>query len=77
MSVSPDRVPPEPLRFDAQGNPMVEVGCPNCGKGRRWVGQIEYFAARNSGRDLGGPCSRACRLQMEYGGKLEAERHGI
>lgn len=61
--------------IDEYGNPMSQVGCPNCGKGKRWVGQIEYFAASNSGRDLAGPCSRRCKLQLEYAEQL-AERRG-
>lgn len=53
--------------FDAFGNPMVEVkGCPNCGEGEGYMTIIEYAAARNSGRDVDGPCSRRCALQLEY-----------
>lgn len=65
---------PNELRFDSQGNPMTEVGCPNCGKDKRWVSQLEYFGARNAGRDLAGPCSTPCRLQLEYADELAARR---
>jgi hypothetical protein len=68
MAVSRFPKPNGPL--DGQGNPMAQVGCPNCGAGRRWVTMIEYFGARNSGRDLAGPCSRACKLQIEYAKEL-------
>lgn len=57
--------------FDALGNPMVEVkGCPNCGKGEEYMTVVEYAAAQNSGRDVDGPCSRRCALQLEYARSL-------
>lgn len=52
--------------IDAQGNPMIRVGCPNCGAGGGWENVITYAAAMNSGRDMASPCSRACELQIEY-----------
>jgi len=58
--------------LDEQGNPMVKVGCPNCGKGDGWMGPIEFFGARNVGRDPAGPCSRACALQLEHAEALKA-----
>lgn len=61
--------------FDELGNPLVEVGCPNCGKGKgKTMGVIEYAAACNSGRDPSGPCSRRCKLQLEYAAELERQR---
>jgi hypothetical protein len=59
---------------DRYGNPMVRVGCPNCGKGERMMSGIEYAAACNSGRDPTGPCSRRCVLQLEYAEELKDRR---
>jgi hypothetical protein len=64
------RFPDLPARFDGQGNPMARVGCPNCGAGSGWVTIIEFFGAKNSGRDPAGPCSRACALQIEHAKSL-------
>lgn len=61
---SPDSYSQAPL--DEQGNPMIRVGCPNCGKGEGWENVITYVGHRNSGRDLAGPCSTRCRLQLEH-----------
>lgn len=58
--------------IDAQGNPMIRVGCPNCGKGAGWSDVISYAAALNSGREPAGPCSRRCRLQIEHAAGLAA-----
>lgn len=66
--------------FDPDGNPLIQAGCPNCGKGKRLVSQIEFAAASNSGRNLAGPCSSVCRSQLAYAEELaarkrEGERH--
>lgn len=52
--------------IDAQGNPCIRVGCPNCGEGAGWLDPISYSAGLNSGVDAAGPCSRRCRYQLEY-----------
>lgn len=65
----------EGMRLDACGNPMVRVmGCPNCGAGEGWVTIIEVAAAGYSGRDLNGPCSRRCALQVEWAADVAAQR---
>lgn len=60
--------------FDTDGNPLIQAGCPNCGKGKRLVSQIEFAAASNSGRNLAGPCSSVCRSQLEYAKELAARK---
>lgn len=57
----------EGMVIDRDGNPLVDCeGCPNCGEGGgwQWAGLAEIFGRQ--------PCSRACRLQIEY-----AETKGI
>lgn len=54
------------LNTDEVGNPLSLAHCPNCGGNAQWVDAIEIGASWNSGRDLFGPCSRACALQLEY-----------
>jgi hypothetical protein len=70
MGTNGSPFPEAPQRFDGQGNPMALVGCPNCGKGREWLTVIEFFGAKNAGRDPSAPCSRACELQIEYAKNL-------
>jgi len=65
---------PDDIRYDGQGNPLSLAGCPNCGKGKRWIGALEWAAEKNSGRDPFGPCSLACCYQLEYQAVLEAQR---
>lgn len=65
----------EGQRFDACGNPMMHThGCPNCGEGEGWLTIIEWAAAGNSGRDVDGPCSRRCALQIEWAADVAARR---
>jgi len=54
------------LAFDCAGNALVDVGCPNCGRGKGKVAPLNYAAACNAGHDPTGPCSRRCELQLEY-----------
>lgn len=59
------------MRLDECGNPISYLkGCPNCGKRAGWYTVIQWAAAGNSGRDLEGPCSRRCELQVEYARSL-------
>lgn len=63
------------LRFDRYGNPMVKTtGCPNCGKGAGWVDILEDCAAANAGRDMNGPCSRRCALQIEFAASIAGDQ---
>lgn len=59
--------------IDSQGNPLVEVGCPNCNAGKGFVDGFSFAAAMNSGRDLTAPCSRRCALQIEYAESLRSD----
>lgn len=62
--------------FDEKGNPLVPVGCPNCGRGKGHVDYIGFAAHMNSGRDLAGPCSRRCELQLEHAKSLQSDARG-
>lgn len=59
--------------FDELGNPMVFIGCPNCGRGGWVVDIITHAAVGNSGRDLNAPCSGACRAQLAAVKDAEAD----
>jgi hypothetical protein len=63
--------------IDDHGNPFVRItGCPNCQTrtGPEWMHPLQYTAARNTGQDPNGYCSRACQLQHAYQRELE-QRH--
>lgn len=58
---------------DGEGPYHQIAGCPNCGKlAGEWYSGIAFAAASNSGIDFDGPCSRACRYQLEWQAEIAA-----